>query len=230
MLAAALALSLAGCGKGTKSEAPRPATSSQAVTTAPTPTEAAPKRVTHRVVVATKKRLVASRLRSDDIGLGWVAVRTTASPLGPQQFCNRELSFQPFARADVVFHRPKVGGIIAQSMSAYPGRQAQRVMGEFRDIVDRCNGWSRTDNGRTATYTLKALDFPAVGDESSAARLNTSFEFNKQLVTLTSDFVMLREGNVVQFLSRTAPVGQQPPTGELAALAQRAAARLTAGG
>ncbi len=227
-LAAALALALAGCSKGTKSEAPRPATPQPVTTVAQAPKPAKP--VTHHVVIATKKRLVASLLTPADVGLGWRIAKKTSST-NPQHFCNRELvGLKPFARTDAVFKRGKGGGFVAQRMSAYPGAQAQSVIAAVQDLVRTCSGWAHSEKGITTSYTLAPLEFPSVGDETVAARLNASFSFRQKPVTLTTDFVMLREGNVVVYLSRTAAVGQQPPAGQLAALAQTAAGRLTAAG
>jgi hypothetical protein len=156
-----------------------------------------------------------------------MARKTSSS--GPQHFCNRDLAdLKPFARTDAVYQRRNGGGVVAQSMSAYPGRQAHRVIAEFRKLLDTCNGWSRADNGVSTTYTLSPIAFPPVGEDSVAARLNTAFSFKQRPVTITTDFVMLRVGNVVMYLGRTAPVGQQPSSAALASLAQIAAHRVTA--
>jgi PknH-like extracellular domain len=188
------------------------------------------KPVARRVIVQTKNRLASAKLQPSEVGLGWTVKATQkTSPSGPQHFCNRDLAgLKPFARTDTVFERHGAGGVVSQSMSAYPAGQAPRLLAAVRELVGSCDGWRRTMNGVEATYTLEPLDVPAMGDDAVAARLNTSFSFKQQPVTVTSDFVMVREGNVVMYLAQTAPVGHEPATGELATLARTAARKLSA--
>jgi len=187
------------------------------------------KPVTHRVLIKTKQRLVASKLQAGDVGIGWTAAAKQTSSHKPQHFCNRDLAgLKPYARTDTVFERKGGGGIVTESMSAYPIAQAHRLVQEFRSLLGTCSKWTRAEGGVPTTYTLSRIDFPAVGDESAAARIDTSFTFKQRPVTITSDFVMMRVGNVVIYLARTAPAGQQPSTAALASLAQIAANRLAA--
>jgi len=206
---AAFALVLAGCGSksggGGATEAQQP----------PPP----PK----NVVDATQGRLGKALLTKKLVGAEW----TLAKPreVAPTQlYCNRQLAggLQPYAQAQTAFHQ-RFGSAITQALSAYSGDGAQRVINDFRTIVDSCPTWDTSpEPGRTVKFTLKPLAFDKLGDETVAGRLGTSNRFGGLEVDHSVIVVMIRRGNVIDFLTQSANAGIFQPKGETEALARKA--------
>jgi hypothetical protein len=205
--AAALALVLAGCGSSKSG-------SSSATQPAPPP---------KNVVDATQGRLGRALLTKEAVGRGWTPAK--AREVAPTRlYCNRPFAggIEPFAQAQTAF-RQKYGSAITQDLWAYAGDGANRVIDDFRTIVNSCPTWdSSPEIGRTVKYTLHPLGVAKVGDETVGGRLGVSNEFGGIQVDHSVVVVMIRRGNVIDFVTQSANAGIFQPKGQTEALARKA--------
>ena len=207
---AAAALALAGCGSSSKSgvgstESKQP----------PAP----PK----NVVDSTQGRLGRALLTKEAAGPGWAIAK--AREVAPTQlYCNRPFAggLQPYAQAETAF-RQRYGSAITQDLWAYAGDGAQRVVDDFRTVLNSCPTWSSSPEvGRTVKYSLRPLSFAKLGDETAAGRLRVSNAFGGLVVEHSVIVVMVRRGNIVDFVTQSANTGLFQPKSQTDALVRKA--------
>jgi hypothetical protein len=218
---AGAALALVGCGSsGDKSAGP---TTQTAAEQPPAPAA--------NVVRKTQTRLEDGVLTSRVVGADWKVVRP-AEVAPVKDFCNRPLAdgWKPFAQTRAAF-RHRFGSAVTQDLWAYAGDGAERVIDDFRSVISDCPSWDATPElGRTVKYTLKPLDVAKLGDDTVAARLHFSNTFGGIEVDHSTIAIMIRRGNVIDFLTETANAGLFMAKSDAEELAKRADRRLAASG
>lgn len=206
------ALGLAGCG----SSSSKNVSGSTGATQAPPPP---PK----SVVDATQGRLGKALLTKEAAGPGWTIAK--ARDVAPTQlYCNRPFAggLQPYAQAETAF-RQRYGSAITQDLWAYAGDGAKRVIDDLRSVVASCPTWSSSPEvGRTVKYFLKPLAFPKLGDDTVAARLRLSNAFGGLVVEHSVVVVMIRRGNIIDFVTQSANAGLFQPKSQTEALVRKA--------
>jgi hypothetical protein len=219
---AAVVLALAGCGSSSSSKS--------ASSTAQTAAEQQPAPAAN-VVRKTQTRLEDAVLTSKAVGPDWKVVRP--SEVAPvKDFCNRPLAngLKSFAQTNAAF-RHRFGSAVTQDLSAYAGDGAQRIIDDFRSVITDCPSWDATPElGRTVKYTLKPLDVAKLGDDSVGARLRFTNTFGGIEVDHSTIAIMIRRGNVINFLTETANAGLFMAKDETEKLAEKADRRLAASG
>jgi hypothetical protein len=209
---AALLLAFAGCGDGGKTTA--------------TPAAKEPPAKTAR---AMQTRLEDAVLTSRAVGSGWsVAPPDQVTPV--KLYCNRVLGkgLKPFAQTRVAF-RQRFGSAVTQDLWAYAGDGAQRVIDDFRSLIDSCQSWQTSPEiGRTVKYTMKPLEVDKLGDDTVAARLRSANDFGGFEVVHSFIAVMIRRETVIDLVTQTANSGLFMSKAEAEKLARRADRRLAA--
>jgi hypothetical protein len=120
---------------------------------------------------------------------------------------------------------------VTQDLWAFAGDGAQRVIDDFRSIVNDCPSWESTPElGRTVKYTLRPLDVAKLGDDTVAARLHSSNAFGGIEVDHSTVTIMIRRGNIINLLTDTGNAGITMPQSDAEKLAERADRRLAASG
>jgi hypothetical protein len=221
LCAAAAALALAGCGSsGDKSAG---STTQTAAEQPPAPAA--------NVIRKTQTRLEDGVLTSRVVGADWRVVRP-AEVAPVKDFCNRPLAdgLKPFAQTQAAF-RHRFGSAVTQDLWAYAGDGAERVIDDFRSVISDCPTWDATPEiGRTVKYTLKPLEVAKLGDDTVGARLHFSNTFGGIEVDHSTIAIMIRRGNVINFLTETANAGLFMAKGDAEKLAEQADRRLAASG
>ena len=214
LCAAAAAFALAACGGGGKS--------SHTTTAAEQPPSPAA-----NVVRKTQTRLENGVLTSRSVGADWSVVRPEeVAPV--KEFCDRPLAngLKPFAQTRAAF-RHKFGSAVTQDLWAYAGDGAQRIIDDFRSMIDDCPSWDATPEvGRTVKYTLRPLDVDKLGDDTVGARLHFSNSYGGIEVDHSTIAIMIRRGDVIDLVTQTANAGLFMAKGDAEKLARRADRRL----
>jgi hypothetical protein len=150
------------------------------------------------------------------------------TPTGCQQLrALDEANGEPLAKAEVTFAAGQFGPFINHQVSVLTEGTAEGQFEEFRSAINQpsCQEFTdETEDGQTATYTLRPLSAPALGDQTVALRMTG----DEPAFNITYDFVAERIGDTVSFLGvASVPVlGGGPPS--LEPLARRADEKLQA--
>jgi hypothetical protein len=219
---------LAGCG-GKSSSSTTSAATTAATTTAAAPEQPPPPAA--NVVRKTQTRLEDVVLTSKAVGADWKVARPDAvAPV--KEYCNKPFAngLKPFAQTRAAF-RHRFGSVVTQDLWAFAGDGAQRVIDDFRATVGDCPSWeSAPEQGRTVKYTLRPIDVAKLGDDTVAARLHSTNAFGGIEVDHSTIAIMIRQGNVINFLTQTANAGIAMPQSDAEKLAQRADGRFASSG
>lgn len=143
-----------------------------------------------------------------DVALDHVVVQLSDMPTGwsvspPDEdsddaFCEERDPFnevEPQEEAEAAFQQSEFGPFVASGASLYADDdEASQVMGLLTDMADACQSFTQTeDDGTETEYTIGALSFPDLGDDTFAFRMSGTTPFGP----LNLDVVAVREGSIV---------------------------------
>jgi hypothetical protein len=153
----------------------------------------------------TKAQLQSKLLSLSNLPSGWVA-DNSPSAAGTTSGCLAGVKKAPKSetRATVSFvngQMPELAEVLVtghDNLAAY-----NRLNGDLA----KCKQFTVTSNGQSITFTVGAMSFPAVGDESSAYQVS----FSEMGLNGAADFVLFRVGSIAGVVEY-ADIGQPDPT------------------
>ena len=168
--------------------------------------QSAAKSTTTTLAVLSESELTAALLTVADLPPGWAAdpaVTTTTTASGSTDATDflcpaaaEPLKKEQHDSADVAFSQSETGPFLIQSLTSAP--DADQHFGDLKGVLRSCVGTPWTSDLDGASMELKMTDVSAakVGDEVTAVRV-TGTEASAE-VTLTIDFVLVRQGTVLE--------------------------------
>lgn len=113
-------------------------------------------------------------LTLEDMPAGWIVSPPSADGEDSDDFCGAEAKLQPKNLADAEFKQSDFGPFVAQRASLFSVGDAKKAMDSIRDTFKSCGAtWTSSDTP-PMTWTISALSFPKIGDETFAVRLSTT--------------------------------------------------------
>ena len=98
--------------------------------------------------------------------------------------------------AEVQFTRGQLGPFIYQGVARTDEASAQRVMDDARALPEPCD-WEETDrDGEVTSWRMRAMSFPAIGDDSVAYRMSAT----ASITAVEVDVVLIRRGDITTAL------------------------------
>lgn len=189
LLLVAVGLTLAaGCSGGSGSRA-------DTVPDQPTETNAAPATGGQTV---TRSDLQAALLETNDLPTGF---SPNPDLLGGKvhKLCNATYSIADKGKAEVGFAKSNFGPFVVESLRLFP--DAERTLNASTRAATSCSKWTDSDGAR---YTIAALSFPRVGDQTLAVRLSAT---GPDGTSFDGPVVFWRRGNVIAQVVETSAAG-----------------------
>lgn len=177
------------------------------------------------------QRLLAPYLLTlEDVPSGWVtapALRNEATSAAATSLCTRPLGgIAPKAEAAAAFHESQLGPSIVQVLAQYEAGGAERAMGAIGQGVDSCGTWTETVQGTEVEAAAGRFQFPDVGDQAIAYRIEVQGGGEFLFATVVVDTVVWRRGEIISIV-QLSDLGRPDPE-TLRTLVRKADARLPA--
>jgi hypothetical protein len=132
----------------------------------------------------------------DDMPAGWSVTPPESDDDTDDELCEGQDPFneiEPQDEAESGFQQSELGPFVSSAASQYADEdQAGEMMDQLAEATNACQSFTQTDEDGTETeFTISALSFPDLGDETFAFRLAAT----TMLGPLTMDFAVVREGS-----------------------------------
>ena len=133
-----------------------------------------------------------------DLPAGWTVEPDAGSEDGSDYFCSDEPPDElpdPLEEVESSFSRGDTGPFVGSNASLYGSTdEAEAAFDIFVAELSKCDGFTE---GAETTWSLSALSFPDVGDDTFAARLSAT----TMLGPLVADVVVERSDDVTLFVT-----------------------------
>ncbi len=154
---------------------------------------------------STKTQLRSKLLTISNMPTGWTVDNSSSGSGGASGGCLAGVKQAPKSENKVTasFENGQLPQLEEELVSGHEGTAAYNRLNK---VLAGCKHFSVASNGQTLTFTVGAMSFPTVGDETNAYAVS----FSVRGVNAAADFVLFKVGSVAGLIEY-ADIGQPDP-------------------